>query len=205
MTNVNPYRSPAQLVAEACSENQIALLIPCHRALRTLGVVDGIVGEVMYPSLNMFSFAGLDTDVAHAVFAKHNDYIVDYCSVAPVAGMWSASGGYVDGYQRVQQATWSSGDFSIIGTTLQIVGEQLCETVAAQRVAFGTSGHRGSSPARMLTWIEGISSRGVPSKGFRLVGPAAEQRRPLALELFSPSRAMLACARRRISSLMKAA
>ncbi len=46
-------------------------------------VVDGIVGEVMYPSLNMFSFAGLDTDVAAAVFAQHNDYIVDYCSVAP--------------------------------------------------------------------------------------------------------------------------
>ena len=45
--------------------------------------VDGIVGEVMYPSLNMFSFAGLDVDVATAVFAKHNDYIVDYCSVAP--------------------------------------------------------------------------------------------------------------------------
>ena len=31
----------------------------------------------------MFSFAGLDVDVAAAVFAKHNDYIVDYCSVAP--------------------------------------------------------------------------------------------------------------------------
>jgi predicted TIM-barrel fold metal-dependent hydrolase len=45
--------------------------------------VDGIVGEVMYPSLNMFSFAGLDVDVATAVFAKHNDYIVDYCSPAP--------------------------------------------------------------------------------------------------------------------------
>ena len=26
-----------------------------------------------------------------------------------------------------QQATWSSGDFSIIGTTLQLVGESLCE------------------------------------------------------------------------------
>ena len=46
-------------------------------------LLDGIVGEVMYPSLNMFSFAGLDVDVAAAVFAKHNDYIVDYCSVAP--------------------------------------------------------------------------------------------------------------------------
>ena len=31
----------------------------------------------------MFSFAGLDVDVAASVFANHNDYIVDYCSVAP--------------------------------------------------------------------------------------------------------------------------
>ena len=28
-----------------------------------------------------------------------------------------------------QQETWASGDYSTIGTTLQIVGEQLCETV----------------------------------------------------------------------------
>ena len=28
-----------------------------------------------------------------------------------------------------QQATWASGDFAIIGTTLQIVGESLCEAV----------------------------------------------------------------------------
>lgn len=28
-----------------------------------------------------------------------------------------------------QQATWSSGDFAVIGTTLQIVGESLCEAV----------------------------------------------------------------------------
>src|SRR3954465_3526727 len=28
-----------------------------------------------------------------------------------------------------QQAMWASGDFAVIGTTLQIVGESLCETV----------------------------------------------------------------------------
>jgi ubiquinone/menaquinone biosynthesis C-methylase UbiE len=28
-----------------------------------------------------------------------------------------------------QQAAWSSGDYAIVGTTLQIVGEQLCETL----------------------------------------------------------------------------
>lgn len=26
-----------------------------------------------------------------------------------------------------QQATWASGDYSVIGTTLQVVGENLCE------------------------------------------------------------------------------
>lgn len=28
-----------------------------------------------------------------------------------------------------QQATWATGDYSVVGTTLQIVGEQLCETI----------------------------------------------------------------------------
>lgn len=28
-----------------------------------------------------------------------------------------------------QRATWASGDYAVVGTTLQIVGEQLCETV----------------------------------------------------------------------------
>ena len=36
-----------------------------------------------------------------------------------------------------QQATWNSGDYAVIGTTLQIVGESLCEAVdlsAGQKV-----------------------------------------------------------------------
>src|SRR6185295_2072312 len=28
-----------------------------------------------------------------------------------------------------QQGSWSSGDYAVVGTTLQIVGEQLCETL----------------------------------------------------------------------------
>src|SRR3982751_270928 len=28
-----------------------------------------------------------------------------------------------------QQAAWSSGDYAIVGTTLQIVGEMLCEAI----------------------------------------------------------------------------
>jgi len=31
--------------------------------------------------------------------------------------------------KRRQQATWSSGDYAVISTTLQITGELLCEAV----------------------------------------------------------------------------
>src|SRR3954465_2984039 len=31
-----------------------------------------------------------------------------------------------------QQATWAAGDYAVIGTTLQIVGENLCEALAVQ-------------------------------------------------------------------------
>ena len=45
--------------------------------------LDGIVGEVMYPSLNMFTFAIPDREVVSAAFERHNDWVLDYCSVAP--------------------------------------------------------------------------------------------------------------------------
>jgi predicted TIM-barrel fold metal-dependent hydrolase len=44
---------------------------------------DGVCGEVMYPSLNMFTYALKDREVANAVFERHNDWVLDYCSVAP--------------------------------------------------------------------------------------------------------------------------
>src|SRR5262245_31500151 len=34
-----------------------------------------------------------------------------------------------DAIKARQQATWASGDYAVIGTTLQIVGERLCEAV----------------------------------------------------------------------------
>jgi predicted TIM-barrel fold metal-dependent hydrolase len=45
--------------------------------------LDGVCGEVMYPSLNMFAFALEDRDVVSAVFERHNDWVFDYCSAAP--------------------------------------------------------------------------------------------------------------------------
>jgi SAM-dependent methyltransferase len=49
-----------------------------------------------------------------------------------------------------QQATWASGDYAVIGTTLQIVGESLCETVdvaAGWRVLDVAAGNGNASLA----------------------------------------------------------
>lgn len=35
----------------------------------------------------------------------------------------------LDAVKTKQQAAWASGDYAVVGTTLQIVGEQLCETM----------------------------------------------------------------------------
>ena len=42
-SNARParYRSPAQQVAEACSENPVAVIIPCHRIIRSDGSIGG--------------------------------------------------------------------------------------------------------------------------------------------------------------------
>ncbi len=49
-----------------------------------------------------------------------------------------------------QQGTWSSGDYSVIGTALQIVGELLCETVdvaAGERVLDVAAGNGNAALA----------------------------------------------------------
>jgi ubiquinone/menaquinone biosynthesis C-methylase UbiE len=49
-----------------------------------------------------------------------------------------------------QQATWGSGDFAVIGTTLQIVGERLAESVdvrAGERVLDVAAGNGNATLA----------------------------------------------------------
>lgn len=41
MNKSNTYRSPAQLVAEACSNNPVAVVIPCHRVIKSDGSLGG--------------------------------------------------------------------------------------------------------------------------------------------------------------------
>src|SRR5271169_1457760 len=49
-----------------------------------------------------------------------------------------------------QQAAWSSGDYAVVGTTLQIVGEQLCEALdlrSGQKVLDVAAGNGNASLA----------------------------------------------------------
>lgn len=65
-----------------------------------------------------------------------------------------------------QQAAWSAGDYSIVGTTLQIVGEDLCETVdlrAGQRVLDVAAGNGNASLAAARRWCRVVSSDYVPA------------------------------------------
>lgn len=65
-----------------------------------------------------------------------------------------------------QQGAWSSGDYAIVGTTLQIVGESLCEAMdlrAGQRVLDVAAGNGNVSLAAARRWCEVTSTDYVPS------------------------------------------
>lgn len=64
-----------------------------------------------------------------------------------------------------QQAMWASGDFAVIGTTLQIVGEQICEAVdlrAGERVLDVAAGSGNSSLAAARRFARVTSTDYVP-------------------------------------------
>ena len=65
-----------------------------------------------------------------------------------------------------QQVIWSSGDYAVVGTTLQIVGEQLCEALdlrAGQKVLDVAAGNGNVSLAAAHRWCDVISTDYVPS------------------------------------------
>ncbi|WP_128000662.1 class I SAM-dependent methyltransferase [Piscinibacter defluvii] len=60
-----------------------------------------------------------------------------------------------------QQAAWSSGDYAVVGTTLQIVGETLAESMdlrAGQRVLDVAAGNGNASLAAARRWCEVVST-----------------------------------------------
>lgn len=65
-----------------------------------------------------------------------------------------------------QQGAWSSGNYAVVGTTLQIVGEELCETLdvrAGQRVLDVAAGNGNVSLAAARRWCEVVSTDYVPA------------------------------------------
>ncbi len=65
-----------------------------------------------------------------------------------------------------QQTMWASGDFAVIGTTLQIVGEQICEAVdlrAGERVLDVAAGNGNASLAAARRFAAVTSTDYVPA------------------------------------------
>ena len=72
----------------------------------------------------------------------------------------------LDALKQRQRATWESGDYGIIGTTLQIVGESLCEAVdlrAGSKVLDVAAGNGNSSLAAARRWCDVTSTDYAPS------------------------------------------
>ena len=60
-----------------------------------------------------------------------------------------------------QQATWAAGDYAVVGTTLQIVGETLCEAVdlkAGERVLDVAAGNGNATLAAARRWCQVTST-----------------------------------------------
>ncbi|MFA5941357.1 MAG: methyltransferase domain-containing protein [Sinimarinibacterium sp.] len=78
-----------------------------------------------------------------------------------------------------QQGAWSSGDYAIVGTTLQIVGESLCEALdvrSGQRVLDVAAGNGNAALAAARRWCDVVATDYVPSLLERARERAAAER-----------------------------
>jgi SAM-dependent methyltransferase len=66
-----------------------------------------------------------------------------------------------DAIKSRQQAAWSAGDYAVVGVTLQIVGERLCEALdlrSGQRVLDVAAGNGNASLAAARRWCDVVST-----------------------------------------------
>jgi len=87
--------------------------------------------------------------------------------------------------KRRQQAAWSSGDYAVVGTTLQIVGETLCEALdlrPGQKVLDVAAGNGNVSLAAARRWCEVTSTDYVPALIERARERAAAERLTLTFQ-----------------------
>src|SRR5262245_12853286 len=84
-----------------------------------------------------------------------------------------------------QQAAWSSGDYAIIGTTLAITGELLCEAIdlrAGQRVLDVAAGNGNATLAAARRWADVTSTDYVPALLERGRAKAEAERLPVTFQ-----------------------
>ena len=84
-----------------------------------------------------------------------------------------------------QQATWAAGDYAVIGTRLQIVGETLCEAIdlrAGERVLDVAAGNGNDSLAAARRFAEVTSTDYVPALLERAKERAVADRLPITFQ-----------------------
>jgi len=72
----------------------------------------------------------------------------------------------LDAVKARQHGAWSSGDYAVVGTTLQIVGEELCEALdlrSGQKVLDVAAGNGNASIAAARRWCNVTSTDYVPA------------------------------------------
>jgi ubiquinone/menaquinone biosynthesis C-methylase UbiE len=85
-----------------------------------------------------------------------------------------------------QQATWAAGDYAVIGTTLQIVGERLCEAIdvkSGERVLDVAAGNGNATLAAARRFAQVTSTDYVPALLDRGKERAAAERLPVTFQV----------------------
>ena len=84
-----------------------------------------------------------------------------------------------------QQATWAAGDYAMVGTTLQIVGERLCEAIdvrAGERVLDVAAGNGNATLAAARHFAQVTSTDYVAALLERGRERAAAERLPVTFQ-----------------------
>src|SRR5204863_8054300 len=87
-------------------------------------------------------------------------------STIPAAPNQTPAAADLEALKTRQHAAWSSGDYAIVGTTLQIVGEELCEALdvrSGQKVLDVAAGNGNVTLAAARRWCDVVSTDYVPS------------------------------------------
>src|SRR5438045_4374025 len=88
--------------------------------------------------------------------------------------------------KKKQQATWASGDFAVVGTTLQIVGESLAEEVdirAGELVIDVAAGNGNASLAAARRFAQVTSTDYVPHLLEKASHRARAENLPIAFQI----------------------